>query len=159
MTDGDDLSVAELVEYCRTQAGLLAGRSEEIGAEADALLDEIDAEIAEIRSRLAAHTGGEASTDSPPSPGADEADEQLEELERLEADIEEKQALAEAERARMAAFQDLSTAYAELAAELEGSDDAAAALERVVEFEAEHDAATYFDERETLLEAVAGSAD
>lgn len=155
MSDADDLSAEELAEYCRTQAGLLAGRLEEIGAETDALLDEIDEEIAELRSRLAAHTSGEASTDSPPGPGSDD---EIAELERLEADLEEKQALAEAERARMAAFRDLSEAYAELAGDLETIEDGATALERVVQFEEDHDAPAYFEDRQTLLESVAESA-
>jgi hypothetical protein len=38
--DRDGLSVEELVEYCQIQAGLLAGRTETIGAGADALLDD-----------------------------------------------------------------------------------------------------------------------
>jgi hypothetical protein len=35
MSDDGELSVTELVEYCRTQAALLAGRVETIGAETD----------------------------------------------------------------------------------------------------------------------------
>lgn len=156
MSDGDEgLSIEELVEYCRTQAGLLAGRSETIGAEVDTLLDEADEELAELRRRLAAH-GGEASTDGPPTAGSS-GDEELAALEELEAAIEEKQTLAEAERARMTAFQELSAAYTDLAATLEDAEGGQAALERVVDFEAEHDAPAYFDDRETLLEAVAGS--
>ncbi|MEF8825278.1 MAG: hypothetical protein V5A27_02905 [Halapricum sp.] len=56
--DHDTISVEELVEYCRTQAGLLSGHVETIGAEMDELLDEIDADITEIRTRLAEHSSG-----------------------------------------------------------------------------------------------------
>jgi hypothetical protein len=59
----------------------------------------------------------------------------------------------------MTAFQELSAAYTDLAATLEDATDGQAALERVVEFEEEHDAPAYFEDRETLLEAVAGSGE
>jgi len=156
--DGVTPSVDELVEYCRTQAGLLAGRTETIGTEVDALLDEIDHDIAEMRTRLAARSNApEASTASPPTVGSDESDD-VADLEELESELEEKQAVAEAEQARMAAFQSLSAAYAELATELEGDfDDGRDALGRVVRFEADRDAPAYFDDRLTVLEAVAES--
>jgi len=151
--DGVTLSVAELVEYCQTQAALLAGRTETLGAETDELLDEIDEEIAELRTRMGAHTSGPETPEpaaSPSTVGSDDADEVTE--------LEEKQALAEAKQARMAAFQELSGAYAELAAELDETvDDGQAALGRIVRFERDHDAPAYFDERLTVLEAVAES--
>jgi hypothetical protein len=154
--DGDTLSVADLVAYCETQARLLAGRAATIGEETDELLSEIDEDIAEIRTRLAARSSGPESPDAGPAPGGD-ADE-VAQLEELERDLEEKQAVAEAEQARMQAFQDLSTAYADLAAELDESvDDGSAALTRVVEFEQERDAPAYFDDKLTVLEAAADS--
>jgi len=155
MTDEDDpLSVDDLVDYCRTQAALLAGRVETIGEEADALLDEIDADIATARDRLSARSGGEASAATPPTPGPDESE--VEDLEALESDLEEKQAAAEAKQARMAAFQDLSEAYADLAGGIDSdAEDWQAALDRVVEFERDHDAPAYFEDRQTLLEAAA----
>jgi hypothetical protein len=155
--DGVSLPVDELVEYCRTQAALLAGRTETIGAETDELLDEIDEDIAEIRTDMAARTSGpETPTAAPPTAGSD-ADE-ITELESRERELEEKQALAEAKQARMTAFQELSEAYAELAAELDATvDDEREALGRIVRFERDHDAPAYFDERLTTLEAVAES--
>jgi len=155
--DKATLSVAELAEYCGTQARLLAGRSETIAAETDELLDEIDEEIAEIRNRLATHTSGpDPVAPSPQTPTADDGD--VTALEELETELEEKQAVAEAKRTRMAAFQNLSEMYADLAAELDASaDDSADALERVVRFEQDHDAPAYFDDQQTLLEIVAES--
>jgi hypothetical protein len=152
------LSVAELTEYCRTQAALLAGHTETIAAETDELLDEIDHDIAELRTRMADHTSGpETPTATPPTAGSDGGDE-VTDLENRERELEEKQTLAEAKQARMAAFQDLSAAYTELAAELDETvEDGQDALARIVKFERDHDAPAYFDERTTVLEAVAES--
>jgi len=50
--DGPVLTVDEFVDYCRTQAGLLSGSIETMGTEADELLDDIDAEMADIREQL-----------------------------------------------------------------------------------------------------------
>jgi len=156
--DGVTLSVAELAEYCGTQARLLAGRSETLGAETDELLDEIDADISEIRDRLASHSKGpDAGAVAPPTPNSTESDD-ITELDALETDLERKQAVAEAKRKRMAAFQELSGAYAELAADLtESAEDGQEALRRVVQFEQDHDAPAYFDDQQTLLEIVAES--
>jgi len=159
MSDGGDgLSVAELAEYCRTQSRLLAGRSETLAAETDDLLDEIEEDIDEVRSRLASHsTATETAAPSSPTAGTDTADD-LAALEQLETELEQKQSVAEAKRARMRAFQDLSEAYAELSSELVGTlDDGQDALERIVQFEQERDAPAYFDEQRTLLEIVADS--
>jgi len=157
MSDEAALSVEGLVEYCRTQAGILAGRAETIAAETDALLDEIDEDIADIRARLRAHNAPDASAGSPPTARSDGTDE-VDRLEELESELEEKQAVAEAKNARMTAFQDLSVAYVELATELAaGTDDGSEALERVVRFEHDSDAPAYFDDRQTLLEAAAES--
>lgn len=155
--DGVTLSVAELAEYCGTQARLLAGRSETLGAETDELLEEIDADIAEIRERLPSHSSGpDTAASSPPTPN--NAVDDITELDAVEAELEQKQAVAEAKRKRMAAFQELSEAYAELAADLpERTDDGQEALRRVVQFEQDHDAPAYFDDQQTLLEIVAES--
>ena len=151
--DGGRFTVAELAEYCRTQAGLLSGRVQTIGEEADDLLDEIDDDIAGMRTRLADR--GAPTAAEPPA--TDDAD--VDDLERLEEELQTKQALVEAKQARMAAFQDLAAGYVDLAEELEAdTGDARAALERVVEFEEEADAPSYFQERTTILEAVARSA-
>lgn len=150
--DGPTLSVAELAEYCRTQARLLTGRRETIGAETDALLDEVDEDIAELRSRLAGRANGTDPSAASPPAGSTGADE-VAALEELEADIEAKQAAAEANRTRMELFDDLSAAYVDLASEVESLDDVDAALDRVLRFEREHDAPAYFEERLTVLEA------
>jgi hypothetical protein len=160
MTDDNDvISVAELVEYCRTQAGLLSGNVETIGAEIDELLDEIDADIAEIRTRVADHSSGtEGPTASSTTTGPNDPQRDLTEFEELEAELEEKQTIAEAKRARMAAFQDLAVAYMEVAEELESTvDDGRTALDRIIHFERDHDAPAYFDDRQTVLEAATES--
>ena len=155
--DSASLSVEELADYCSTQARLLAGRTETLAAETDELLDEVDEEIAEMRERLTAQANGPDSPGaSSPTAGAATADE-VTQLEALETELEEKQAVAEAKRARMAAFQKLSVAYAELAEDLDTADDGQDALEQVVRFERDRDAPAYFDDRQTLLEAVAES--
>lgn len=162
MKHGDEsLSVATLTEYCRTQAGLLSGRVETIGAEADALLDDIDEDISDLRTRLTEHASGPETPTTPSGPeGIDtEAASELQELTELESQLEEKQTLVEAKQARMSAFGELAEAYLELAAELESLDEGQTALERIVDFERDHDAPVYFEERQTLLEAVAGATD
>ncbi|MFC7235152.1 hypothetical protein [Halosegnis marinus] len=123
----DPLTAEALADYCETQAGLLAGRIERLGEEAEVLLDDADADIAAARE-------GDATEDAL-------------------ADIEETQALVEAKRARMAAFRDLAARYADLAGGLPA--DPEAALDRVLALEREHDAPAYFEERETLLETAA----
>ncbi|OIB58290.1 hypothetical protein [Natrialba sp. SSL1] len=173
MSDDSDgrhtLSVDDFVEYCRTQAGLLTGHVETMREEADDLLDDIDEDMAEIRSRLESQSSGVNGTATPSAgtTGAtgvgsetDEAD--LDEIEALENDVEEKQFLVEAKQTRMEAFQQLAADYTDLAAELQSEvADGQAALERVIRFEAETDAPVYFEERETMYEAAAaaGSAD
>ncbi|WP_265108671.1 hypothetical protein [Halosolutus halophilus] len=152
---GPSLTVAEFVEYCRTQAGLLSGHVERMGDEARALLDEIDAEMAEIRSRLdggATDVGGTAGPSTAARPNEREVD--LESIEELERDLSEKQTLVDAKQARMQAFQDLAAGYTELAEQLQNEvEDGQEALTRVVEFEADRDAPAYFEERQTLCEA------
>jgi hypothetical protein len=155
MSDGtaSEPAVAEFVEYCRTQAGLLSGRVETMTREANALLDEIDAELAEVRSALEERSGESAGTVGPLSaPGLDEPD--IDEIEAIGEDLEEKQLLVDARQARIRSFQELSAGYADLAVELRDSvEDEQTALTRVLEFEAETDAPAYFDERQTMLEA------
>ncbi|ELZ03515.1 thioredoxin domain-containing protein [Natrialba asiatica] len=161
------LSVDEFVEYCRTQAGLLSGHVETMREEADDLLDDIDADMAEIRSRLEAQSSGVNGTKTPSPTGATGAagpnatDTDLEEIEALENDVEEKQFLVEAKQTRMAAFQQLAADYTELGAELQSDvTDGQEALERVIHFEADHDAPVYFEDRQTVYEAaVASSSD
>ncbi|SIS12311.1 hypothetical protein [Natronorubrum thiooxidans] len=160
MSDDTDpgLSVDEFVDYCRTQAGLLSGRVETMRAEADDLLSEIDAEMADLRSQLEAHTTIEG-TDGPSTPaGPDSGDPDIDALEALERDVKEKQLLVEAKQTRMQIFQELAAAYTDLAAELQSSvDDADEALDRVVRLEADTDAPAYFEDRQTMIEAATAS--
>lgn len=158
--DDPDLSVTTFVEYCRTQAGLLAGNVETMSDEIDELLDEIDRELADLRARLD-ETGDATGTVSPESPEATREDDiDVETVEEAESELERKQTLVEAKQARMTAHQELATAYSELAAELQADvDDGREALERVVEFEAERDAPAYFPDRQTVLEATAEDGD
>jgi hypothetical protein len=149
------LSVDELVEYCRTQAGLLSGRVQTIGEEADGLLDEIDEDIAGIRTRLTDRGGPSAGSSSPAGTTVGDG-ESVAEIEDLEAELEAKQALVEAKQARMAEFQDLAAGYVELAEELDADPtDWRAALDRVVAFERDNDAPVYFEDRQTIYEAAA----
>ncbi|ARS90081.1 hypothetical protein [Natrarchaeobaculum aegyptiacum] len=152
------LSRADVVEYCRIQAGLLSGEVERMGEEATDLLEEVDEHVTEIRARLADHkdrtrTETPPSTDGPAPGGPDVA-----ELESLQADLEEKQARVEQKQARMEATQELAASYVGLAEDIESDGvDGTTALERVLQFEADEDAPAYFTERETLLEAAASS--
>lgn len=155
-------TVAEFVEYCELQAGLLAGHVETMREEADALLDEIDAELASARDQLEDRSGT-ASAETPPStngPSVDTTDTTADDTDAAAAidALEEKQAVVEAKQARMRAFQALASGYTDLAEELDGVEATDDALERVVTFEAEHDAPAYF-ERETLLESVGAGED
>jgi multidrug efflux pump subunit AcrA (membrane-fusion protein) len=152
--DADALTVEEFVDYCEVQAGLLAGHVETMRAEADALLDEVDDELAATRDRLAerSETDGPDGTETPPSTNGPANEREA--ADALDA-LEETQALVKAKQARMRAFQSLARGYTDLAATLEREvDDGETALERVVAFEAEHDAPLYFEDRETLYETV-----
>lgn len=148
------MTVAELAEYCRTQAGLLSGRVQTMGEDADELLDEIDDDLAGMRTRLGDRDAPTAA--EPPASETGSAD--VAALEELEEELQTKQALVEAKQTRMELFQDLAAGYVELAAELDAEcDDWQDALDRVVAFERERDAPTYFEHRETVLEAAAVS--
>jgi len=157
---GPELSVDEFVDYCRTQAGLLSGRVETMRSEADALLSEIDDEMAELRRQLEDYSGTKG-TDGPSTPvGPAGSNLDLEALEDKESEVKEKQLLVEAKQTRMQAFQDLAAAYTDLAEELQSDiDDSDEALSRVLQFEADTDAPAYFEERQTLLEAANSNTD
>lgn len=158
---GDPLAVDDFVEYCRTQAGLLSGRVETMGEEADELLDEIDQEMAEIRSRLESLPEGVEATETPPTADVPDAnDVDVAAIEELQSELEEKQLLVEAKQARMQAFQDLAAGYTELAEELAADvEDGQVAVVRIVEFEADADAPAYFDDRQTIVEMAASADD
>lgn len=158
-TDETDRTVAELVEYCRLQAGLLAGRVETMAEEATDRIDEIDEEIAALRSDLDAIDRTDHEDD--PEAGSGDGGEAAA-LADAESDLQRKQAEVEATQSRMRLFQELSTGYLELADDLiatleSGDADPDEAVSRVVSFEAEHDAPAYFEERETLVEVAAAS--
>ncbi|PSP97143.1 hypothetical protein BRC89_12100 [Halobacteriales archaeon QS_4_70_19] len=154
----DDPGPEAFVEYCRTQAALLSGRVQQMGEEADDLLDEIDAELAELRGELDDATSGTTSppsTDDPDGTGPARTDATTDAAESTVSTVERKQTLVEAKQARMRAFNDLAGGYADLAEELADIGDGGDALERVVQFELDHDAPAYFPDRETLAETVA----
>ncbi|MDQ2050704.1 hypothetical protein RBH26_09405 [Natronolimnohabitans sp. A-GB9] len=163
MTDdtGSELPVDDVVDYCHTQAGLLSGRVETMREEADALLAEIDEEMAELRGQLEDHANATPGTDGPSTPAGPDGGENgldLDTFEDREREVKEKQLLVQAKQTRMQAFQDLAADYTELAAELQTEvDDGDEALTRVVEFEADRDAPAYFEERETMVEAATNS--
>lgn len=131
-------SVAEYVEYCQTQAGLLAGRVETLQAEADRLLDEIDTETETVRSQL---TSGERADTDP---------------ERAVQAIEDKQDRVREIQARIATCSDVASGYTDLGERLADSDDASDALAEIVQFELEQTAYDCFEDRFTLAEQVAG---
>jgi len=49
---GGAVTVAELVDYCQTQARLLHGKVETLEEEASSLLSEIDEELTDVRAQL-----------------------------------------------------------------------------------------------------------
>lgn len=148
-------SVAELSEYCRTQARLLWGRVETIDEATDELLAEIDDDIDDLRAAIEAREGTTTvGTEQPET-----TDDAVGDLEARESEIETKQADAEAKQARRTAFADLAAGYVDLAEELDGAvTETDVAVTRIVEFEADRDAPAYFEE-ETLLEAALESAE
>lgn len=139
MTDSLDVSTAELVEYCHTQAALLAGRIETLGEEVDGLLDELDGATDAVRADLDSQLqGADADTD----PESD-----------LEA-IEETQARVRAKQSTMDEYSTLAEGYTDLAERLdEEAPDGEEALAEVVRFEAIHNAPDAFDDRLTVYEA------
>jgi len=156
---GGAVTVAELVEYCQTQARLLHGHADTLEEEATALLADIDDELATVRAQLDEHESATMeSSPSPPSPDTTGADDDLADLEAVEDDLAEQQAVVKAKQARRTAFEELSTDYFELAETLAAeTPPTSSALTRVLEFERDRDAHTYFGERTTLLETAAQS--
>lgn len=89
--DTQALSVDELVEYCRTQAGRLSGHVETMSVETNDLLDEIDEDIAEIRTHLEERANStEGPTASPTTTGPNDPQRNFTELEELETELKEK---------------------------------------------------------------------
>ena len=149
---GGAVTVAELVEYCQTQARLLHGRVETLDEEASSLLSEIDEELTDVRAQLN-DQGGVASSQSPQTPERD-TDGELAALEDLEADLTEKQAVVKAKQTRRDAFEALAVGYLELADQLQAeTPELSVALKRLMQFEQDQDAPAYFDDRVTMLEA------
>ena len=137
MTDDTrEISQAELAEYCRTQAGILAGHLERLSTDLSDLLEEIEQDTADARATLAGN--GE-------SPDVDP--------EATVADIEAKQERAQAKQAEVDAYRTLAEGYTDLAEQLaEGS----GSLETVLEFEIDTDAPSYFDAETTILGVATG---
>jgi len=151
---GGTVTVAELVDYCQTQARLLHGHVETLEEETAALLADIDDELATVRAQLDEHES--ATTEpSPSSPDTTGTDDALADLEAAEDDLAEQQAVAEAKHARRAAFEDLATGYLDLAETLAAeTPPVSTALTRVLEFERERDAHTYFDDHRALCSSL-----
>lgn len=158
---GGEITVAELVDYCETQARLLHGHVETLEAETAALLAEIDDELSTVRAQLDEQESAPSETSpSPPSPETSATDDSLAELEDREADLAEQQAVVKAKQARRAAFQELAADYLDLAETLAAeTPTVSTAVTRVLQFERDRDAPTYFDDRVTLLETAARSDD
>jgi chromosome segregation ATPase len=134
--DAGDISQAELAEYCRTQAAILAGHLDQHSGALSDLLEEIEQETADARATLT-----ETTDNSPKDPEA------------TVADIEAKQERAQAMQAEIDEYRTLMEGYTDLAEELaDGSGD----LETVLEFEIDNDAPTYFDAETTILGVATG---
>ena len=152
--DDVTLSVAEFVDYCETQAGLLMGNVETMTTEADALLDDIDDRVSEVRAQLEDSPEGVETAERSPSTDGPKSETDTAAVTELEREIEETQAVVEAKRARIVAFRELADGYGSLADDLRSEvDDGREALDRVVRFEADTDAPVYFDDRQTVYEA------
>lgn len=134
--DADDISRAELAEYCRTQAAILAGHLDQRSAKLSDLLEEIEQDTADARGTLSESFAG---------PDSD--------AEATIAEIEAKQERAQAEQAAIDEYRSLAEGYTDLAEQLaQGTDD----LETVLEFEIDTDAPTYFDAETTILGVATG---
>jgi hypothetical protein len=134
--DTGEISQAELAEYCRTQAGILAGHLERLSTDLSDLLEEIEQDTADARATL---TGSCESPDVDP--------------ETTVADIEAKQERAQAKQAEVDAYRTLAKGYTDLAEQFaEGS----GSLETVLEFEIDTDAPSYFDAETTILGVATG---
>ena len=124
----------DYADYCQTQAGLLAGQIERLESRADRLLDELDAETADVRDAL----GGDAE-DGP--------------SEAAFADIEAKQETVIELQGTIERYSEILDGYVELAERLPSEEDPLAA---VVRFELDEEAYACFDDRTTVAEQVAG---
>lgn len=139
------LTVEALADYCRTQAGLLAGQAEQLETSLAELLDRVGADIEAVRDRLDARPPTTEGASTPPTTGDGPA----------LADIEAAQDRAVSLQARVVDLRTLAADYQALAATLADEYvDAEPALERVVGFEIENDAPAH-TARETLAETLA----
>lgn len=159
MTDNEavDLSTDEFVEYCRTQAGLLSGRLEELGAEVAEALAELETETADLQERLERQ---QERASELAETAEDEAalEAAVTETEERQTEIAAKQEAIETKQARMNELEELAEGYADLADELESGDyDGREAMEEVIQFEAVNDAPRYFEETKTVFEAATES--
>lgn len=134
--DAGTISRADLAEYCRTQAAILAGHLERRGTELADLVAEIEQDTDNARAAL--ENASEGTTGDP---------------ETAVADIEAKQERAEVKQAEIEEYRELANGYTELAEQLaDGSGD----LETVLQFEMEVDAPAYFDAETTILGVATG---
>lgn len=131
-------TVSEYVEYCHTQAGLLAGRIETLQTEADRLLDEIDAETETVRTELESAQAG----DSDPEAAVEAIEAKQESVRELQREISR--------------CSDAASGYTELAGRLAERDDASEVLAEIVQFELENEVYDCLEDRTTLAEEVAG---
>ncbi|MFC7165311.1 hypothetical protein [Halospeciosus flavus] len=151
-----DLDPEAFVDYCRTQAGLLVGRAEELGTEVDALIDELETLSTDVAERLERH---QAELDASEEAAVEEetVEAAIRETEDLQADMETKRATLTEKQERLSDVRDLASAYTDLADDLESEDvDGREAMRRVVFFEAKRDAPAYFEDRQTVYEAATG---
>ncbi|RLM95597.1 hypothetical protein [Haloarcula sp. Atlit-7R] len=134
--DVGDISRAELAEYCRTQAAILAGHIDRQSAVLSDLLEEIEQDTANARATLT------------------ESSERLDsDTEATIGEIEAKQERAQSKQATIEEYRTLAEGYTDLAEQFaEDSGD----LETVLEFEIETDAPAYFDAETTVLGVATG---
>ncbi|GCF12497.1 hypothetical protein Harman_04320 [Haloarcula mannanilytica] len=135
--DAGDISQADLAEYCRTQAAILAGHLEQRSSELSDLLEAIEQDTAHARAAL---TSGDSES-------------LAENPEAAVADIEAKQERAQDKQAEIDEYRTLTEGYTDLAEQLaDGTGD----LETVLEFEMDTDAPSYFDAETTILGVATG---
>jgi len=125
---------ADYVDYCQTQAGLLAGQIERLEERADRLLTELDEETGDVREAL----DGDAEDGRPSEAAFSEIEAKQESVIEIQETIE-----------RYAGILD---GYVELA---EGLSEEADPLAAVVRFELDEEAYACFDDRTTVTEQVA----
>jgi len=131
MSDDDTVDYAD---YCRTQAGLLAGQIERLEERVDRLLDELDEETADVRDALGDAKAGQITDDA------------IVEIETKQETVIELQGTVER-------YSEILDGYVDLAERVSEAEDP---LAEVVRFELDEEAYACFDDRTTIAEQVAG---